>query len=82
MLAMSKQSQVSLNRMAALVQGIKHKHEDARTDDEESAADQLKDMVKPAEEAFARLVAPATIHLNGDFPTIPYMAKSAEHRPL
>lgn len=74
MLAMSKQSQVSLNRMAALVQGIKHRRKDDSEDDE-TTVDTLDKMVVPTPESYARLVKYAPVYLDGDFPPIAYTPK-------
>jgi len=86
MLAVQKQTDVSLNRMAALVQNDPTGAHAAQSDDEEEEHDSAllnaydAAACRPDPAAYDTLLEGPPIALNGAFPPIPYTPKSSAHR--
>lgn len=77
MLAVQKQTDVSVHRMARQIENVRRK-------DESDFAGQAKQGIKQAQvarrDAYEKLVAATPVYLDGNFPPLPYTAKTvADH---
>ena len=72
-LAVQKQTDVSVHRMARQLENVRHKDEsDFVGHTQKHGAAQVAGW-----EAYRKLTAPVAVHLNGNFPPIPYQPKQA-----
>lgn len=82
-LAVQKQTDVSLDRMARLVDydPTRRRDSDFATKPEQEKEASLLTIVNPARlEGYERLLTKTDVRLNGDFPPIPWQPKDATHR--
>lgn len=88
MMAVQKQSDVSLDRMTGLIhhtaQPQTNRQPDTNVNDQEDSTDQNKANQQKFNElypksAYETLVAPTPVYLNGKFPVLPYVSKTPEH---